>query len=82
LHPQRQRAVHFWVPFGADDEWVPLRIGGEVGEDLPHLLGGGIDLDLVRTMRPTDRSRYQAQHQHRESGDYAEDVAPQLEASR
>jgi hypothetical protein len=31
---------------GLDDERVPVLVGGEVGEDLPDAVRGGLDLDL------------------------------------
>jgi hypothetical protein len=52
MAPTRRREACFEALTGGGlatnvaDERVPLRIGVEVGEQLPHAFGRGIDLDL------------------------------------
>jgi hypothetical protein len=38
--------AHLQLAADATDERVPLRIGSEVGEDVPHALRASVDLDL------------------------------------
>jgi hypothetical protein len=45
LHAKAQALAGAGGAAGPDDGWVPVGVGGEVGEDLPDPLWGGVDLD-------------------------------------
>jgi hypothetical protein len=46
VHVQLEAGAGNGLAAGLDDERVPLRVGGEVGEDLPHAFRRRLDLDL------------------------------------
>jgi hypothetical protein len=46
LDPDSQPCADLGLPGDRADERVPLRVGVEVGQHLPHTLGWSIDLDL------------------------------------
>src|SRR5262249_16234913 len=47
LDPHLQPRAYALLTADLADEWIPLRVGGEVGQDRPHPFRRSVNLDLV-----------------------------------